>query len=335
MNFSLNKQRVKNQQSSGGKLVRVILSLVPFVLVIWFAFNWQATLDWFKLQTYKPTAQIMQFADVTGMSLRGRDLWYVSEPVIESADAFNQECDNNDEQSIVLGCYKMQKIYLFDVTDARLNGVEEVTAAHEMLHAAYERLSKSDRDKVNAMLQAQIDKITDERILELINLYNKTEQGQLYNEMHSILATEYRDLSPELENYYKQYFDNRIKTVSLAESYESVFSESEKRIAEMDTKLNEYLAQINASNATLESEYAALTMESNRLSTLYNQGNYSEYNAGVSGYNAQVGAYNTLVEQTQQLVDKHNNLVVERNSEATAKDKLNQNLDSKYKEVSQ
>ena len=35
--------------------------------------------------------------------------------------------------------------YIYNVNDERLNGLKEVTAAHEMLHAAYERLPESDK----------------------------------------------------------------------------------------------------------------------------------------------------------------------------------------------
>lgn len=331
----MKESQVKAQSSSGSGVVRLAFLLAFFGAIIWFALNWQSALDWWRIQTYKPTSQIVQIASSTGMSTHGRDLWYASEPVIESAVEFNQSCQNNDEQSIVLGCYKMQKIYLFDVTNDKLNGVEEVTAAHEMLHAAYERLGKTEREKVDSMISTQMAAITDARLLELIDLYNKTEPGEIYNEMHSIFGAECRNLSTELEDYYKQYFDDRSKVVSLAESYVSVFTESEDRIAQMDAQLSEYKAQIDANSSTLDLEYSTIQAEAVRLNDLRQGQKIDEYNAAVPQYNARVQAYNALADETQSLIDKYNSLVVERNNEATAQNKLNQSLDSKYNEINQ
>ena len=38
-------------------------------------------------------------------------------------------------KTAVLGCYANREISIFNVTDQRLDGIREVTAAHEMLHA--------------------------------------------------------------------------------------------------------------------------------------------------------------------------------------------------------
>ncbi|MGD8374270.1 MAG: hypothetical protein PVI21_05460 [Candidatus Woesebacteria bacterium] len=331
----MKEYRVSTGSSFGSRVIKFTFLLSFFGAIIWFALNWQIVLDWWRIQIYPPSAQIVQIADSTGMSSRGRELWYASTPVVESAAAFNQDCQNNSEESIVLGCYKLQKIYLFDVTDEKLSGVEEVTGAHEMLHAAYERLSKAEREEIDQLINAQMSVTTDERLLELISLYNKTEPGEIYNEMHSIFGAEYRDLSPELESYYKTYFDDRNKVVTLAESYENVFTESENRIAQMDEQLTNFKSQIDKNNATLDSEYAIIQSESARLNDLWQKQKVDEYNAAVPVYNARIRAYNALVEETQNLIDKHNSLVIERNNEATAQNKLNQSLDSKYNEVNQ
>ena len=111
------------------------------MLAAWMVINRQAVVDWWRLSQYKPSAAVKQLADNDTMIGRGRDLFYISDPQIQDSAAFNKACKNEGEKTIVLGCYKLQDIYLYNVTDARFNGVKEVTAAHEMLHAAYERLS--------------------------------------------------------------------------------------------------------------------------------------------------------------------------------------------------
>lgn len=317
-----------------GSFGSLIVTLLIIAVGIWAAFNRQTIFDWWRLQTYQPTGQIAQLADSTTMVGRGRELFYISEPVVEGRDSFNAHCTNKSEQSIVLGCYRAQQIYLFDVTDERLSGAEEVTAAHEMLHAAYDRLSDEDRKHVDAMLEPQIKALADPRLLNLIKLYNKQEPGQLYNEMHSILATEYRELSPELENYYKQYFSDRLKVVGYSERYEAVFSASQERIANFDTQMAELKRKIETNNTALGARQHELEQESSRLTAL-RQSNPGQYNQAVPGYNAKVREFNALVAQTTQLISEFNKLVEQRNKEAAAQNDLYHQLDSRYQSVPQ
>ena len=65
----------------------------------------------------------------------------------------------------MLGCYILNKgIYVYDITDDRLAGVRQVTTAHEMLHAAYDRLSVKERAQVDAMTAAAYEKLDNIRI---------------------------------------------------------------------------------------------------------------------------------------------------------------------------
>lgn len=311
----------------------LIISLGVVAVVIWALLNRQGIIDWWRLQNFKPSSEIMQLANNDTMVGHGRDLFYASQPAIESGSTFNANCVNSSEQSIVLGCYRAQSIYIFDVTDSRLDGVREVTAAHEMLHAAYERMSAADKQRINAMLDPIIKNMTDPRILGLIQLYNKSEPGELYNEMHSILGTEVRTLSPALEMYYGQYFSDREKVVTYSENYEAVFSASKQRISDMDTQLAAWKVQIDTDNEALQRQQTQLTAESQSLNALRAEGKTDEYNAAVPGYNQQVESFNALVQQTKQLIVQYNALVDTRNKEAAAQNNLYQSLDSHYQSV--
>jgi uncharacterized protein YaaR (DUF327 family) len=293
----------------------------------WLVMNRQAVLDFIRLQVYTPTADIKTLADNDRLLPRGRNLFYVSDPQVQSSADFNNSC-STDEKTIVLGCYKSQRIYLYNVTDTRFSGVKEVTAAHEMLHAAYERLSDADRQNVDAMLKPIIDNMKDERILELIKLYNQTEPGQLYNEMHSILGTEYASLTPELEAYYKQYFQDRSIIVAYANQYQEVFTQSKEKIAEYDQQLGVMKPQIDQNNATLKQMQSDIMSWANQLNQLRAQGNTQQYNQSVPGYNAKVAQFNVLIEQTKSLVDGYNQLVDTRNAQVAAQVNLYDSLKS-------
>lgn len=292
----------------------------------------QSILDWWTLRSYTPPANIAQIADQDTMIGWGRDLFYVSQPQIENSDSFNMHCSHTGERTIVLGCYTGERIYVYNVTDPRLSGVQQVTAAHEMLHAAYQRLDDGTKNQVNAWLTAELPKVTDERLKELIALYNKNEPGELLNEMHSILGTEYANLSPELENYYKQYFSDRSKIVSYSNAYESIFTASQNKISQLEDQLNALKQQIDANTQEIDQQHAALTAQNAQLNSL-RQSDPAEYNREVPVYNTQVQAYNNLVIQTRSMIDQYNQLVTEHNNEATAQNSLYQSLNSHYQTV--
>ena len=140
----------------------------------------------------------------------------------------------------MLGCYHSGQsgIFVLDVTDSRLDGVEQVTAAHEMLHAAYDRLSRSERSKVDAMLEDYYkNDLKDQRIVETINAYKKSEPKDVVNEMHSIFATEIASLPAPLEKYYQRYFTDRGQIVANAERYKSEFTSRQEAIVGYDAQL--------------------------------------------------------------------------------------------------
>lgn len=288
--------------------------------------------DWWALRNYTPAANVVQLADATTMVSHGRDMFYVSQPRVENSDAFNLHCRNTGEKTVVLGCYLGQQIYLYNVTDTRLAGVVEVTAAHEMLHAVYERLDSTEKTHVNALIEAELPKVTDERLKSLIELYAQTEPGQKLNEMHSILGTEYAGLSPELEAYYKQYFSDRGKVVALAQQYQGAFAASQARIADMSGRLEELKRKIDANSESLAKQKTELDAEGERLNSM-RASDPASYNKSVPNYNAKARAYNNLVVATRSLIDEYNQLVVEHNNEAAAQNSLYRSLDSHYQTV--
>lgn len=288
--------------------------------------------DWWSLRQYQAPADIQKIADETTMVARGRDLFYVSQPQVEDREAFNMHCSRKGEKTIILGCYSAQRIYLYNVTDPRLYGVEQVTAAHEMLHAAYERMNSTDKTALNALLEAELPRVTDERLQSLIALYAETEPGEKLNEMHSILGTEYGNLSPDLERYYQRYFSDRSKVVELANQYKGTFEASQAKIAQLEAQLAEIKQQIDTNTQVLTTKKAEIEAEVTRLNSLRST-NTTEYNKAVPAYYAMVAAHNRLVVDTRALIDQYNQLVMERNSEATAQNSLYNNLDSHYQTV--
>lgn len=294
---------------------------------IWF--KQDALFDMWRLHGYVPPAEVVRLADDTTMTNSARRLFYVYRPALQDKAAFNASCTNS-EQTIVLGCYvQHQGIYLYNVSDPRLDGVIEVTAAHEMLHAAYERLSSSEKERVNAMT-AEVEKsLTDERLKSTIESYRKKDPSVVPNELHSIFATELADLPSDLETYYSRYFTDRKAIVRQADKYKQAFTERENQVKAIDEQLKTLKSQIDTLNRTLETQQAALEASRDDLQKKRRSGDVDAYNAAVPAYNQAVVAYNANVNKQKQLVQQYNALVEQRNSLATEENELIKALDSR------
>lgn len=262
------------------------------------------------------------------MGDKTRRLFYAYHPSLENRATFNTHCPLT-EKTIVLGCYvKNTGIYLYDVSDERLHGVVEVTAAHETLHAAYDRLSGKDRSHVEAMIDAAYATVTDERIKKTIEAY-RANGADVTNELHSILGTEVRNLPADLEQYYKRYFMDRLAVVNYSEQYEKAFTDRQDEIARDDAQLKTMKAQIESLTASLKQEAKKIDAEYVALQQLKSSGQIEKYNAGVPVYNRAVSTYNADAKQAETLISQYNALVERRNAIALEENQLQKALDSR------
>jgi hypothetical protein len=226
--------------------------------------HWQRLVDQFVVWQYQPSAEIVQFATDSGMNDHGRFYFYASQPELNDSADFNNRCPDY-EQMVVLGCYTAGKIFLYNVNDERLAGIKSVTAAHEMLHAAYERLDSGQRARVNDLVEQQLVRTTDQRLLDLIKSYDETEPGQRLNEFHSIFGTEVAELSPELEKYYSQYFADRSKVVAAHRGYQLVFDDLRAQQDSLSQQLRGLETEITAAEASYNAATAQLSTDINNF----------------------------------------------------------------------
>lgn len=318
---------IKRILTTGGV---ILLAAVP--VIAWT--QRQDIYDYVRLRGYQPSARIIALADHTTMQESARRLFYVNHPSLDDKATFNGRC-RTDEITIILGCYIAgQGIYLYDVEDSRLDGIEEVTAAHEMLHAAYDRLSDKERRRIDTLTAQASMAITDERITQTIEQYRSKDATIVPNELHSILGTEVVSLPDELEQYYSRYFKDRQAVVRFAVQYEQEFTRRRNQVSQFDAQLEELKQQIERNQAELEDRQNSLSAERNRLDQLLTSDQYAAYNSGVATYNNSVGVYNTLVAETQSLIDTYNGLVAERNSLATEEQTLFEAIDTRPSTIS-
>lgn len=226
----------------------------------------------------------------------------------------------------MLGCYHggQHGIFLLGVSDPRLEGVQQVTAAHEMLHAAYERLGKQEREKINSLLlDYHRHGLRDERIIKTLDAYEESER---VGEMHSIFGTEIDRLPGDLERYFERYFDNRSQVAAYAAQYQNAFTSRRNLMAQYEAELNRLKAHIEAAETDMNTKRAVIDARQQTLENQKNSGDLGAYNAGVPVYNALVDTYNREVQTLQSLIDEYNRLVVRRNAVLFEHDELSKEL---------
>lgn len=257
--FTLMLQR---NRSKSKVVASVIVSLVLIGLSLAIAINRQFISDMITVWQFKPGSGIVELADRSGMNDYGKFIYLASKPELDLPTDFNTACDRIENTTSILGCYSNHRIYLYDVTDPQLDGIREVTAAHETLHAIYLRLSSAEKEEVGLLLEAEFKKLeTDDSFQTLMEFYDRTEPGQRDNELHSIIGTEVNDISPELETYYSKYFSDRKKVVALDDKYSSVFEDLSNKAENLVLRLNELAAIISKNTENYNSNARTLNSD--------------------------------------------------------------------------
>lgn len=314
-----------------GLRVALGLSLMAVPLVGFWQRN--AIYDAVQLRGYTPPAAVVDLAAKDTMSNYARRLFYVNHPqLVGDSATFRADC-TLAEQTIVLGCYhpNQRGVFVYNVQDPRLAGIIEVTSAHEMLHAAYDRLSSSDKKNIDKMLQDYYkNNLKDQRILDTIEDYKKTEPNDVVNEMHSIFATEIANLPTPLDNYYKRYFVNRAAVVGFSQNYENEFTSR-------SSKADQYIKQLDALKAKISAEESALRVQSDninaeqaRLDLLKASNQIEQYNAGVASYNASIDAYNAGIAGYKHDINNYNSLLEQYNAVAGELKQLYGAIDTRF-----
>lgn len=246
-----NRPKYRNVGSLAVLFVTIALSLG-----LWF--NRQLVSDAVSYYTFHPTAAVEEIAARDLLTEWGKFYLYANNPSVDGGMAFNKACANKESGTAILGCYTGDRIYIYKVDDKRLDGIQEVTAAHELLHAVYDRMSDKDKLAINKLVEAEYAKLRDNpQFSKRMEYYARTEPGERDNELHSIIGTEVASISPELEAHYKRYFENRKEIVAFHDAYSSAFTkladQAKSLEGQMDTLSKQISTQSDTYNADVES----------------------------------------------------------------------------------
>ena len=290
-----------------------VLALTIFFIAISYVviIKWVAIEDWWKLRGYNPPTSVVTLANQDTMTSYTRHLFYLNKPqLLSTVSSFRVDCPENSD-TIVLGCYHSGQngIFIYNVADPTLAGISQVTAAHEVLHAVYERLSVTQRSTLDSELENYFTHdLTNTEVKAEVAIYQKTEPNSVYDEMSCTFGTEIASLPTDLNNYYSKYFSNRQAIVDYENQYEGAFISRQNTINQDDTNLANMKATIDTDIANLQSQETSLdALESQLVNE--SDSNVIAYNAGIPVYNKEADQYNASVSQVQALIGQYNQLV--------------------------
>jgi hypothetical protein len=320
------------QSKSAGYVASIIVVLVSIVITLVLLGNRQSILDHVSVWQYQPTGDITAFADRTTMNDNGKFLFFASQPSLEGTQVFNDKCSRIEKSTAILGCYTGSRIYVYDVPNQKLDGIREVTAAHEMLHAAYQRMGDAERKKVDGLVEAEYAKLsTDSEFADRMAFYARTEPGERDNELHSIIGTEVASVSPELEAHYANYFSDRSKVVALHTQYASVFAELQSRSEDLSAQLTALVASIEAGTVDYNREVKQLNADISDFNRRASGGEF-ETQAAFDGERSRLLARAANLEDMRAGISaqraKYDALREELTSIASESEALNQSIDS-------
>ena len=300
----------------------VLLLIVAFVL-IWALLNRDWLTDWWRGKDYQPVGEMGRIMQDLKLTDRGEFLFRASWPALNSRDDFNTNCRSVlNEETAVLGCYTNNNIYVYNIESTELDGIRELTTAHELLHAVWRRMSVEERNKLTEELKVVYEQNKD-RLEEEIGTYDESEQQE---ELYVRAGTEIKKLTDNLEKHYAEIFTEQDLVVSYYDKYIAVFKEIEADMnnlkAEMDdlddsinALTDEYERRIKQLDADIVSfnacaEVAGCFTTEEQFNTRRNgllteraslEDIYNQINDLIASYNDKVEKYNSDVTRTQHL----------------------------------
>lgn len=313
-------------------LVALMILVMCLAASLFVLLNRQLLVDYATNWSFKPTDSVVDLAKNTSMNKNGKFIFYASRPQLQAAKDFNNECQKQEQMSAILGCYTRNQIFIYDIQNTELAGIKEVTAAHEMLHAAYDRLDDKTKERVNIMLENEYQKLkNDQKLAERMAMYDRLEPGQRDNELHSIVGTEIASIDSGLEDYYKKYFDDRSVVIKHYDTYSSVFRELEQKSNDLEKRVTDLSVQIQDAKLDYDMKAAALQRDINSFNSAATNGSFnsrSEFNSTRSALMIRADNLDMARADINAKITEFNNLTSQLKSLALHATELNNSIDS-------
>ena len=324
----------------GRKLLGEILGFMlgSFAVAFFCGVLYHPINDTILASNFEPTEDVVEIIDRLELTDRGLRIFKASHPVLQNREEFiSSGCNDVHETTSTLGCYDSTNIYIYNSENAELAGLEESTAAHELLHAIWSRLAIYD----TARLMPLLDEVYDAHKDKLADYMAGYPDDQRYTELHSVVGTEFpaNELPDELRQHYEAFFADFDNIYSYYAKYNDVLARINKEIDKLSKDIERRKTEINE-----REEY--YSREADRLSA-----DISDFNtrADTEGAFASEWAFNrernqlitrqkelnAYYDETSHLVKEVNQKIDEYNATAIHHNDLIQSIDSKPQNSSQ
>lgn len=298
--------------------VSILAQVTIIASAAWALANPRTVTDTWTVWNFEPSAVIESYAERAGLSDDGRFYLYASVPEVVPAEQFDLYCSRDQPGIGVLGCFTLTdaRIYLYDITDADLEAYEAVVAAHETLHAVWDRLPIEERRELEPLLEEAFAALgPDHELVTRIAAYEEFDPTSRIPELYAILATEVVDLPTALEQHFARYFSDRSAVTSLYADVEAVFADLEERMVGLGSALDALLIEIQteqasyaAAAAALEADIVAFNARASRTGGYTSQSSFERDRSALLARQSALDAQRTA---TNAKVDSYNDLLAE------------------------
>jgi hypothetical protein len=310
------------KHSYDGIIVGASIGLVFAILFYGFAgyvvLNPRQVADQVRVWKFKVTPAVTEQIHRDQLSPEGKFLYLASFPQVDSKRAFNETCSAVTTDTSILGCYivSSKRIYLYHETDVRLDGTEEVMAAHEMLRAAWDRTSLTERKKLLVQLDLVLANNNDEdlKLSGRMADIRKDDPTDADGELYALVGTEVSNVGTVLEKNYAQYFAKRSVVTALSAHANAYVIALAKKVDALtttmdtlNTTIDSEVATFNAAVSTMDSDVASFNARAER------PGGFSSQRQFNVARQALVDRQNTL----QATADQINGQIDEFNADLT------------------
>lgn len=251
----MNKDKIKPRKSFLQKYYGIFVGI--FVASLFWMFCGSAVEDFWLGLTYEPTSEETSLREELELTNHGERILKATKLQLEDSTDFNQHCLNDNREVSLLGCYTDGSIYVYKITDDQLAAANKVTAAHELLHAAWERMNFWERTWVEELL----DQVYDDNQAWFDEELTYYDEEDRLEEIYTRAGTKLADLPEELERHYAKYFKNRAKIVQFYQDYEAPFLALQLEMEELAEQIERIGTEIEAERETYYGEVEKLNRE--------------------------------------------------------------------------
>lgn len=308
-----------------------LVMTVAFVAAIAIILNRDWINDWYRGVSYAPSAEMVRIRDKLDLTSQGVFLYNAAQPVLNETTEFNENCRKEESETAVLGCYANSNIYIYNIVAPELDGIRELTTAHELLHAKWARMN--DEEKI-ALVEplTQVFEANQDFLANEIDQYDISEKQE---ELYVRAGTEVKNLPEQLEKHFAEIFKDQDAVVDFYDKYIAVFRRMKFEMEALMQEMQNIQAEITSKTAIYEAQYAQLEADIVSFNSCAEVagcfGSESEFYARRTGLVARQNELNMLNEEINGLIDIYNEKVELYNSDVTETYKLHDMMNSNGK----